>query len=511
MLRGRAVCRGMRVTGETVETVRHQVAACLRLLEHYEWLINSFVLDYFQDAHWSRLPSSWQAVLGRASPGELADWLQPGTDTATREHREPWPLSLLALKQTLSHLGLERRPVSDLGCAAEFLHLPAADTAWQFEPELLSERGGQHQSLKHVFRKHVKPKKQYEMCRLAKLISSVAESSEVEKVLDIGSGVGHLSRYLCYNNNLTVACVDGDDKLTVSARKFDEELEKTVEKLKARSGQEDLQLPPSPVHVTSHIAPDMDLASFHQLLRNNFKMKGESLLYGLVGLHTCGDLAPVILKMFVQDSSSRMLTSLGCCYMKIKQHFPMSRYVSSLPWSSLTYTSTELSCHAIEMYADKLRQGEEDRLKVHCYRALLEQMLAGRGPQYRHTILRTVSKPHTLSFPDYVARATAGLVSQGMPAFTEQELNCEAVSLKLKQWWQVVTFYSVRLAFAPVIGKTSHHSNINIIIFPFISETVILLDRCLYLYENGLDNTIFPLFDPMKSPRNQVIMAVKTI
>ena len=38
---------------------------------------------------------------------------------------------------------------------------------------------------------------------------------------------------------------------------------------------------------------------------------------------------------------------------------------------------------------------------------------------------------------------------------------------------------------------------------------MILLDRCLYLYENGLDNTIFPLFDPMKSPRNQVIMAVK--
>ena len=445
----------MRVTGETVETVRQQVGDCLRLLEHYEWLINSFVLDYFQDNHWGRLPSSWQEVLGRAGPGELADWLQPGREPSQPD--QVWPLSLLALKQSLNHLGLERRPVSDLGCAAEFLHLPAADTAWQFEPELLSERGGQHQSLKHVFRKHVKPKKQYEMCRLAKLISSVAESSEVEKVLDIGSGVGHLSRYLCYNNNLTVACLDGDNHLTVSARKFDEELEKTVEKLKARSGQAELELPPSPVHVTAHIAPDLDLASFHQLLRNNFKMKEESLQYGLVGLHTCGDLAPVILKMFVQDCSSRMLSSLGCCYMKIRQHFPMSRHVSSLPWSCLTYTSTELSCHAIEMYADKLRRGEEARLKVHCYRALLEEMLAGRGPQYRHTILTTVSKPHLLSFPDYVTRATAGLLSQGLPAFTEQELHSEEVSLKLRQWWQVVTFYSLRLAFAPVIGRTSHH------------------------------------------------------
>ena len=463
MLRSRTVSRVMRVTGETVDTVRHRVADCLRLLEYYEWLINSFVLDYFQDSHWSRLPSSWQAVLGRTSPSQLADWLQPGSVLTTRE---PWPLSLLALKQTLSNLALERRPVSDLSCAAASLSLPVAGSAWQFEPELLSASAGQHQSLKHVFRKHVKPKKQYEMCRLAKLISSVADSEEVEKVLDIGSGVGHLSRYLCYNNNLIVACVDGNDNLTVSARKFDEELEKTVEKMKARSGQEDLKLPPAPVHVTAHIAPDMDLASFHQLLRNNFKMKEESLQYGLVGLHTCGDLGPVIIKMFVQDSSSRMLTSLGCCYMKIKQHFPMSRHVSSLPWNCLTYTSTELSCHAIEMYADKLRLGEQDKLKVHCYRAMLEEMLVGRDPRYRHTILKTVSKPHLLSFPDYVSRATAGLVSHGMPAFTEQELQSEAVTVKLKQWWQVVTFYSVRLAFAPVIGRSSHHIlvNVNIIL-----------------------------------------------
>ena len=156
-------------------------------------------------------------------------------------------------------------------------------------------------------------------------------------------------------------------------------------------------------------------------------------------------------------SSSRMLTSLGCCYMKINQHFPMSRHVSSQPWSCLTYTSTELSCHAIEMYADKLRLGEEEKLKVHCYRAVLEEMLVGRDPQYRHTILKTVNKPHLLSFSDYVSRATAGLVSHGMPAFTEQELQGEAVTLKLKQWWRVVTFYSVRLAFAPVIGRSSHY------------------------------------------------------
>ena len=35
-------------------------------------------------------------------------------------------------------------------------------------------------------------------------------------------------------------------------------------------------------------------------------------------------------------------------------------------------------------------------------------------------------------------------------------------------------------------------------------ETVLLLDRCLYLEEEGLPAIIFPLFHPSLSPRNQV-------
>jgi hypothetical protein len=36
-------------------------------------------------------------------------------------------------------------------------------------------------------------------------------------------------------------------------------------------------------------------------------------------------------------------------------------------------------------------------------------------------------------------------------------------------------------------------------------ETVLLLDRCLYLEEQGIPALIFPLFDPLLSPRNQAI------
>jgi len=472
-----------------VAKVKKRLSDCLQLLEHYEWLINSFVLDFFIDSHWNHLPSSWKDVLTNITPRDLADWMD---HKETPKYNEPWPLSLLALKQTIKHLSVARTPVNDLNCVKTFLKHPESTHSWEFEPHMLSESGGQHASLKHVFRKHVKPKKQYEMCRLAKLTSSISHCLNTDKVLDIGSGVGHLSRYLCYNNKLQVACVDGDDKLINSAKKFDDELEFTVSKMFNR-GDTTLQLPRPPVHVTSHIAPDMNLDNFHQILSNKFSISSpDQLKYGIVGLHTCGDLGPVLIRMFTQDPGAVMLNSIGCCYMKIKEHFPMSGFVQGQEWSNLTYTSNELACHALEMYTERLRKEQEDKLKVHCYRALLEKLLLGRDKKFRHTILKTVARAHEMPFADYVTKATTNLVHSGeLEAFTEDELTEPKIEIQLGQWWEVVTFYTLRLAMAQII------------------ETVILLDRCLFLYEHKIDNMMFPLFDHIMSPRNQVIVAVK--
>jgi len=136
---------------------------------------------------------------------------------------------------------------------------------------------------------------------------------------------------------------------------------------------------------------------------------------------------------------------------------------------------------------------ECNKLKVHCYRALLEYLLIRRNSRYRHTILKSVPKSHLLPFPEYAKRATVNLVSEGMEAFTDDELDNADVNHLLSHWWKVVLFYTIRLSFAPVI------------------ETVILLDRSLFLLESGSENVMFPLFDPIQSPRNQVIVAVKNL
>ncbi len=62
------------------------------------------------------------------------------------------------------------------------------------------------------------------------------------------------------------------------------------------------------------------------------------------------------------------------------------------------------------MYGDRLAEGGEEKLKVHCYRALLEQLLVARDPGLRHTQLRTVAQAHKMDFPSYVRQVNNGTV-----------------------------------------------------------------------------------------------------
>ena len=53
-----------------------------------------------------------------------------------------------------------------------------------------------------LFRKHVKPKKQYELARLGKLIKDTMSYRNQDRLIDVGAGVGHLARYLAYAHKL---------------------------------------------------------------------------------------------------------------------------------------------------------------------------------------------------------------------------------------------------------------------------------------------------------------------
>ena len=101
----------MEVTSASVAGVRQQLSSCLVLLREYEWLLNSFVLDFFIDDHWERLPESWRETLGSLSPSQLGRWLDNSQEPPPAGRGQPWPLALLALRKSINTLAVDRTQV----------------------------------------------------------------------------------------------------------------------------------------------------------------------------------------------------------------------------------------------------------------------------------------------------------------------------------------------------------------------------------------------------------------
>lgn len=72
-----------------------------------------------------------------------------------------------------------------------------------------------------------------------------------------------------------------------------------------------------------------------------------------------------------------------------------------------------------------------------------------------------------------------------------EDVESEEVQMNLLQWKRVVIFYTLRLLLAPLV------------------ETILLLDRLLYLKELGICSALIPLFDPSLSPRNSILIGKK--
>jgi len=469
--------------------VKKRISDCLTVLSKYTWLHDSLVHDFFVDNHWSRMPASWQTVMAQLSQGQLSNFIR--FDSCFTTGSPVLPLELLALRSTVSRLSLTRHPVPGVQDVLDQVGVGSDGASkgdhqnstthghWRSYAEEISRAGGQHKNLHNLFRKHVKPKKQHEIARMASLCSSLCSHYEIQNVVDVGSGVGHLSRLLSFGHGMRVTSVDGQSNYVDTAEKFDKQLEKSANK-KAR--------------VLESQGPD-HLAAYVDFNDKNCleKTLGPNEDFGIIGLHTCGDLGPSLTNFFCQCDRVRVLAFVGCCHMKLTSGFPMSDYVRGCcdlteKTASLGYLSRELSCHAIETYVSRLIDSTEaEKLKVHCYRALLEKLIANSSrPDLRHSALQRVARSYQLTFQEYALRATKHL-DIDLRLDEKSELICDLTS----QWWNIVVFYSLRLLLAPLI------------------ETVVLLDRMLSVQERGFRTALIPIFDPELSPRNHVLVAVK--
>nr|XP_020653857.1 protein RRNAD1 [Pogona vitticeps] len=553
--------------GFSLEDQKRLVGDITRLLSLYGHLADAYIIEFFTDHLWGRLPASWQAALDDLPSPQLAalllDSRHPEEDIC---YGTVWPLSLLAFKAAAHALAFPRRGGGRTGLSRGS------------RPEEFQENPCQSSSLDPLFRKHVKPKKQHEIQRLGQVVKRLSEITGSCHVIDVGSGQGHLSRYLALGLHLRVTGVEGDAQLVARATKFDQELIQAVKKEQARgtlvAGAPSVE---GPDHVVGWVDPRAPWPEFLRLLQLGKEGKGPpavdrdlsaglgfpgsnkaknchslttaeqgrhaaerdegsrredasasleeprqvagsggysptsseglpsepprpgSLPLLLTGLHACGDLSVALLRHFVHCPDVVGITSVACCYMKLtsrgdsplsgpspSEHgYPLSRWVSALPGHRLSYKAREGACHALEDFARKLQE-DSPALRTHCFRATLEVMIRAMDPAKKRLGVQTIKKAHQLTFEQY---ARLGLQRLGLGPCLP--LEPKAVAGLLAQQQKVVAFSSLALLLAPLV------------------ETLLLVDRMIYLQEQGFQCELLPLFDPQFSPRNFVLVAAK--
>ena len=468
------------------------VQQCCTFLQHYQFLTEMYIVEFFTNDHWQKLPLLWKNFLISLEPPDIGKLLL--MPTAKHKQDSVCPLSLLAFKKCTQIFSISRTPKTLFGSCANTFY---------------------KNNKKHAFSKHVKPKKQHEIHVLSQLVASIFTKENCTSVVDVGSGQGHLSRLLSLGFNFPVTSLECENSYLKKAELFDYEaklhLRKTVDRSETLQMESAMNITKSilPNYLQFKILPNTSSSEFRQALNiNRFSNEtNKANVYDrclLTGLHACGDLSATMIRLFKESSNIHALVSVGCCYMKLTacnkkcnpdltrysdmNCYPMSNYVKSIADHHLSYKSRELACHAIEDFQIRLRENSL-HLKMHCYRAVLEYLIRQSFPDLIRPGVQTIKKAYLLSFAEYVEKAYKKLNLGDVPI---RQLQSDEVERMLNDWKNVLIFFTLALMIAPVI------------------ESVILLDRVIFLLENNIQSELVSVFDPLVSPRCFAIVAKKT-
>lgn len=225
----------------------------------------------------------------------------------------------------------------------------------------------------------------------------------------------------------------------------------------------------------------------------------------LVGLHTCGDLAATITKLFIDCPSAKAMCYVPCCYHFVSEEFepresrfwieppqpdqwgfPMSCYLKS-KMVNIGRDAKMLACLAPE----RMDANGELPVRSLYFRALLQVLLKEhyRIPTREEVVGKLANK--CKDFVEYTRRALTKL------GFDPNKLSDEEINqynLDYSEKTDLLKVFTVaRLAFSRMV------------------ESLLHIDKVCFLLEQPLVRSavIVKLFDAVQSPRCYAIVAIK--
>jgi hypothetical protein len=301
-----------------------------------------------------------------------------------------------------------------------------------------------------ILLKKINLKKQHEIA----IIDSQLRNKEISQVIDIGSGAGHLSSILLHGNERESLCIDQENKYQeIGRQKFLRDMPELLRRL------------------------EFQTCSF---TRNTpLKTAPESII---IGLHACGNLSVDILRKGI-SSRTKMILNYGCCFHKLDP--------AHLNLSQLGKEKTiRLSNHALTMASKSYKRlNVEDidvrtkvkrfRYSLHLYR---EEFLNSKF----QTLGNASKQDYDGSFSDYALKYCPDLSI----STNKEELEYFYSSIKTKtSVGEILNLGIIRSHFARLI------------------EVYIIIDRALYLKENGFNVELLETFNRDLSPRNISLFA----
>ncbi|KAL6314831.1 hypothetical protein AAG906_029046 [Vitis piasezkii] len=270
----------------------------------------------------------------------------------------------------------------------------------------------------------------------------------------------------------------------------------------------------------------------------------------LAGLHACGDLSVTMLRTFLECKEVKAVVSIGCCYNLLSEEvcessasqcgFPMSTGIRSAGLS-LGKSSRDLACQSAERWSVMGKDAGLHNFELHAFRAAFQMVLYRYYPDVLITspaigrqgkALRRQQQRRNLEsslHPEKDDKAVFAMekdsLFQGISSdettisdainsvdkYSLFEKFCKSglCRLGLKPLPDV-NFKEVWEEAAPFAEFIGPYWSLRAALGPLL-ETLILLDRLLFLQEQGssVEAVMLPIFDPVLSPRNVAIIAKK--
>ncbi|KAL1224197.1 hypothetical protein V5N11_031333 [Cardamine amara subsp. amara] len=513
----------MKYSCKTRSETLEWITAIIDFLKPFSFLINSHVVNFFKDKQWEAVDQEWMSCLKIEKPENIL--LIPSG--AVQDH---WPASLKEFVHTLRSLSFPREQ-ADLEAL-----LAGVDMA----------------PLSTVLSQGMNLKKKHEVEVLSAVVSSVVNSVGAPTVVDVGSGQGYLAQVLSFQYKHSVVAIDSSShhgKVT-DARAARIRKHFAAQMRKSGSGN---KCPDVPMTITCRVlSTEMLKALTHvPLEKDELDLNASALNEGprisqsssnanrscplvLAGLHACGDLSVTMLRTFMECEEVKAVVSIGCCYNLLSEKnnenscskcgFPMSAGLKSLGFS-LGKNARDLACQSAERWSSLGEDAGLQNFELHSFRAAFQMVLSKHYPEVLATspsigrqgkAFRRQQQRKSLETSatvDTIRKDTDGIKpmrqtsSKSDNLFSFEKFCLSAFSrlnlehphdLDLNATWNeadaftemIGPYWSIRAALGPVL------------------ETLILLDRLMFLQEQGdsIKVVMLPIFDPAISPRNIAII-----